>query len=130
VIGQRVVQLRQLADDVQWRVLARGPGAGLDTDAAALREYFNVSISHVKSAQWLRFLQGMHVRSSICMNGTSHGKSIMQQHSQTAACAYLTQHFNPAAVLSVHRVTPKTHWPCHSVIVILPLKQTDNTPAA
>jgi hypothetical protein len=44
VIGQRVVQLRQLADDVQWRVLARGPGAGTDTDAAALREYFNVRI--------------------------------------------------------------------------------------
>jgi hypothetical protein len=45
VIGQRVVQLRQLLDDVQWRVLARGPGASSDTDAAAVREYFNVSSS-------------------------------------------------------------------------------------
>lgn len=43
VIGQRVVQLRQLLDDVQWRVLARGPGASPEADAAALREYFNVS---------------------------------------------------------------------------------------
>ncbi|WIA29588.1 hypothetical protein OEZ86_012079 [Tetradesmus obliquus] len=42
VIGQRVVQLRQLLDDVQWRVLARGPGASPEADAAALREYFNL----------------------------------------------------------------------------------------
>lgn len=44
VIGQRVVQLRQLQDDVKWQVLARGPGSSPDADAAALHDYFNLGI--------------------------------------------------------------------------------------
>jgi 8-oxoguanine DNA glycosylase, N-terminal domain len=45
VVGQRVVQLRQLPSDVEWRVLARGPSADADGDAAALRDYLNLETS-------------------------------------------------------------------------------------
>lgn len=37
------VRLRQLADDVQYRVVARGAAAPLEEDAAALHDYFNLS---------------------------------------------------------------------------------------
>ena len=45
VLGSRAVTLRQLPGDVEYRVLARGPGADPAGDAAALRDYFNLSAS-------------------------------------------------------------------------------------
>lgn len=43
VIGQRVVQLRQLEDDVHWTVVARGPLAPEQEDAAVIQDYFNLN---------------------------------------------------------------------------------------
>lgn len=45
VIGQRAVRLRQLPDDVQYRVIARGEGASPAEDAAVLSDYFNLQHS-------------------------------------------------------------------------------------
>ncbi|KIY99249.1 hypothetical protein MNEG_8709 [Monoraphidium neglectum] len=46
VIGRRVVSLRQEADDVAWRVVARGAGLPDDAgaDEAALADYFNLGV--------------------------------------------------------------------------------------
>eukprot|EP00878_Enallax_costatus_P022424 GHUV01023788.1.p2 GENE.GHUV01023788.1~~GHUV01023788.1.p2 ORF type:complete len:170 (+),score=14.38 GHUV01023788.1:114-623(+) len=53
VIGQRVVQLRQLEDDVHWRVVARGPLAPESGDADVMRDYFNLDTSlKTLSAEW------------------------------------------------------------------------------
>lgn len=42
VIGQRLVQVQQTEEDVQYRVLARGPDTPAAEDAAALHDYFNL----------------------------------------------------------------------------------------
>jgi len=42
VMGQRVVRMRQLEDDIEYTVLARGPDAPEDGDRAALEDYFNL----------------------------------------------------------------------------------------
>jgi hypothetical protein len=43
VIGPRLVQVRQLGPEVQYRVLARGQDAAESEDAALLSDYFNCS---------------------------------------------------------------------------------------
>ncbi|KFM26186.1 N-glycosylase/DNA lyase [Auxenochlorella protothecoides] len=43
VIGQRVVQIRQLEDDVAWRIIGRAPQAAEAEDTAVLADYFNLS---------------------------------------------------------------------------------------
>ncbi|KAI7841954.1 hypothetical protein COHA_004481 [Chlorella ohadii] len=45
LVGRRAVIVRQLPDDVQYRVVARGEGAEPAGDAAALADYFNLSHS-------------------------------------------------------------------------------------
>lgn len=45
VIGQRVVHMRQLESDVEYRVVARGAAAAPSADAEALADYFNLSHS-------------------------------------------------------------------------------------
>lgn len=53
VIGQRVVQLKQLDNDVVWRTVARGPLAPEQEDAAVMREYFNLDTQLSElSAEW------------------------------------------------------------------------------
>lgn len=55
VIGRRVVQVRQEANNVAWRVIARGAGAGDDAqdDAAELAEYFNLGVDlEALYAEW------------------------------------------------------------------------------
>ena len=53
VVGARVVRLRQLEDDVQYAVLARGTGADAAEDHAALADYFNLSTSLAAlAARW------------------------------------------------------------------------------
>lgn len=43
VIGHRVVQMRQLPHDVEYRVIARGPAAPPKEDEAAIHDYFNMA---------------------------------------------------------------------------------------
>ncbi|KAL4458510.1 hypothetical protein ABPG75_013375 [Micractinium tetrahymenae] len=45
VVGRRAVRLRQLANDVQYQVIARAPQDLAAADAAALRDYFNLPTS-------------------------------------------------------------------------------------
>eukprot|EP00879_Flechtneria_rotunda_P007898 GHRR01008275.1.p1 GENE.GHRR01008275.1~~GHRR01008275.1.p1 ORF type:complete len:589 (+),score=236.26 GHRR01008275.1:58-1824(+) len=53
VLGQRVVEIRQLNDDVEYRVLARGPSAPRSGDPAAMRDYFNLDTSlSTLSLEW------------------------------------------------------------------------------
>lgn len=53
VIGQRVVEMRQHDSDVSYRVLARGPAAPPEGDAAAIADYFNLGTSLAAlRAQW------------------------------------------------------------------------------
>lgn len=53
VIGQRVVQLKQLENDVHWRIVARGPLAPEHEDAASMRSYFNLDTSLATlSTEW------------------------------------------------------------------------------
>jgi N-glycosylase/DNA lyase len=53
VIGQRVVQVRQLEDDVAYRVIARSQCARKDEDQAVIFDYFNLSTNlSALSDQW------------------------------------------------------------------------------
>ncbi|PRW59786.1 N-glycosylase DNA lyase OGG1 [Chlorella sorokiniana] len=45
VVGRRAVVVRQLPNDVEYRVIARGEGTDPGSDAAALADYFNLSHS-------------------------------------------------------------------------------------
>lgn len=45
VLGQRAVLLRQLQDDVAYKVLSRGSGAHPGDDFDAIADYFNLSVS-------------------------------------------------------------------------------------
>lgn len=69
VIGQRVVQLRQLQEDVHWRVVARGPAAPDHKDAEVMREYLNLDTSLAAlSAEWCS-RDGRFTRISPCIPG-------------------------------------------------------------
>lgn len=53
VMGERVVHLRQLEDDVVYRILARGDGVSAEDDEAVLADYFNLSVSLTTlTAKW------------------------------------------------------------------------------
>ena len=53
VIGQRVVQVRQLEADVAYRVIARSLEASVDEDQSVISDYFNLSTNlSALSDQW------------------------------------------------------------------------------
>ncbi|MEW5302609.1 MAG: hypothetical protein WDW36_005377 [Sanguina aurantia] len=53
VIGTRVVRMRQHAEDVEYLVVARGVGVGMEGDDIAVRDYFNLGTSlDLLSAEW------------------------------------------------------------------------------
>ena len=54
VLGRRAVILRQLDDDVAFKVLARAPDTSPSEDAAAIADYFNLSVSLATLAEGWR----------------------------------------------------------------------------
>eukprot|EP00892_Ulva_mutabilis_P000326 jgi/Ulvmu1/10294/UM060_0096.1 len=52
VVGERVVQMKQLQDDVSWRVIARGSSASPDDDLKVLSDYFNLEVDLAKLAKY------------------------------------------------------------------------------
>ena len=49
VLGQRIVHLKQLDDDVHYRILGRSSTASPDEDQAALSDYFNLGHIHLST---------------------------------------------------------------------------------
>lgn len=69
VLGRRAVILRQLDDDVAFKVLARAPDALPSEDAAAIADYFNLSVSLGTLAEGWRAADPHFARLSTALPG-------------------------------------------------------------
>jgi hypothetical protein len=112
VVGRRVVQLRQEADDVAWRVVGRGgdaAGAGAEEDAAALADYFNLGVDLAAlydewAAADARFAKvgALHGRAACGVNSAARACVCVCSRKQGAWLALLTTppHAHDTFVLS------------------------------
>ena len=69
MVGPRAVVMRQLDDDVAYRVIARAPGASPAGDAAALADYFNLSVNLSALAEEWRAADPNFARLSVVLPG-------------------------------------------------------------